>query len=155
MSPVCFVVAVAAGFFGLCGIAAPEDSGGGSLQTSIQRLRGLALIDGCKVGGGGQPGSFFLVARRLLKAASLDDYTTMLRDEAPAVRVMGALGIALQHPEARERAIHIESDRAEVEWVAYGCIVRRATVGEVAAMLFEHPNTFGVLADGSSEWWCE
>jgi hypothetical protein len=46
----------------------------------LAELRRLDMVEGCAVGVAGTPGRFFLVAKDVLKHASLNDYREMITD---------------------------------------------------------------------------
>jgi hypothetical protein len=123
------------------------------LPDLLKQISATEYVDGCKVGAGANPGRFFLIAEKILKLSKLSDYRTMLKDSSPHVRVMGALGISLKYPAARWRLANHLGDRTQIQWLNYGCMVRRATVGYAIEVFRRNPHALGHGA-GDRMAWC-
>jgi hypothetical protein len=127
---------------------ANESQTGASLDAQLAQLRKVDRVDGCAVGVGGTPGQFFAVASDILKHAALVDYRTMLSDSHPVVRVMGVLGISLQHPESKEATDSLLTDNTKVAWQPFGCDLTNVDVGYVAQALLKDPTVLGLTSTG-------
>ncbi len=130
-------------------VAPATNEPGSPLRDVLAALRTMDTIDGCAVGYAGTPGSFFLAAGAVLKQASLDDYRSMIADRHSVVRVMGVLGIVLQHREASDAIAPLLDDKTPLAWMPFGCDMEHRTVGWIVRTLQKEPSVLGLTSSGT------
>lgn len=103
------------------------------LERLMKELRALddllgdkqSRIDGFAVGYSGSPGRFFLLGQHFHRLADEAYLWSMLTDDSPAVRAMGALCLR-----ARNRELPAIKDASTVTLCPSGCVCEETTLGE-------------------------
>lgn len=95
-------------------------------------------MGGAAVGYAGEPTTFHTVAERWLPKLQPDDLRWLADDDAPVVRSLGLMGLALIGDQTT--VIQHFCDRETVRWMPGGCDSQQFTVGQVA-QTFAHAPT--------------
>ncbi len=106
-----------------------------------QHLGGLKTVGGYAVGHALVPAGFYTISLILSEPFDEEQFFRMARNDNPVVRAMALICLA-RHDRARyeEKIRSFYTDRAEIEYLSYGCIVTHITLGELASSIIVHPN---------------
>ncbi|MHC4540586.1 MAG: ankyrin repeat domain-containing protein [Planctomycetota bacterium] len=112
------------------------------MQEAVkQHLSGLKTVAGYAVGPSLVPAGFYTISLILSEPFDEDQFLEMARNDNPVIRAMALICLARQDSARYEETIRsFYTDRAEVEYLPYGCILTHTTLGELASSILEHPN---------------
>ena len=114
-----------------------------NFRVAVDKLRSVEVIGGSATGFTLAPGEFFKLTQEFLKNGTTEDFKGLLEDKNPVVRVMGLVCLAQSDRAAyAEIARAQRRDRADVSYMI-GCVIRHATVAQLADRLADNPFFFG------------
>jgi hypothetical protein len=117
--------------------------GSANFKAAVDKLRSVEVIGGSATGFTLAPGEFFKLSQELLRNGTAEEFKGLLGDKNPVVRVMGLVCLAQTDRAAyAEIAAARRRDRANVSYMI-GCVIRHATVAQLADRLVENPFFFG------------
>jgi len=107
-------------------------------------LSGLETVTGYAVGPTFVPGGFYTISLILSEPFDENQFMEMTRQDNPTVRAMALICLA-RHDKTRYEEIirSFYTDRAEIEYMPYGCIVTRTTLDALAKSILERSNMLG------------
>jgi hypothetical protein len=112
-------------------------------DAAVGKVRLIDTVAGSAVGFILVPGEFFKLSTECLANGTPDDFKILLKDDNPVVRVMGLVCLSQSAPnEYAEISKQYSKDRAIVKY-QIGCVIQRATVGEISQWLVKNPFYFG------------
>jgi hypothetical protein len=114
-----------------------------NFKDIVKRVRSIEIIGGSATGFLLAPGEFFKLSKECLKYGTVEDFKELLKDENAVVRVMGLVCLAQSAP-ARyaELAKAHSDDNVQVSYII-GCVIHRATVGQISQRLVNNPYFLG------------
>ena len=110
-------------------------------EIALRRLKDLKRVSGYAVGYAMVPGAFYTVSLILAEPFDEGQFLEMVRDDNPVVRAMALICLARHDKTRYEETIRsFYADRAEVEYMPYGCIVSHTTLDRLAKSILERPD---------------
>jgi hypothetical protein len=94
-------------------------------KSKISKLK-LDKVDGERVGYGGNPGKFYIIAIELIKNANEKCYLELLKDNNPVVRILGAYCLINKDKKKyNNELLKYISDTSSVDYQPFGCIINK------------------------------
>lgn len=106
----------------------------------ISELERVEWVSGEATGYGAQPGQFFLLYEKIMKAGNEEDFIRLTMHSNPVIRVMGLLCLANIDPVKHKELLEgFYKDVTKVGYQPFGCVVDESTVGEIARQIVNDP----------------
>lgn len=105
-----------------------------AVEAQVKIIRGVGRLNAAKIGYGGEASKSYRAFEALLEIAEDADLEGLLSDRAPAVRLYAMWGLLLRGHAADTLLARLPGQEERVDSQS-GCMMWRATVGELAEML--------------------
>ena len=110
------------------------------LHVHVENLAKLDAVDGEAVYYAGTKGDFYKIYEIVIVEGIEEDFLAMLKNNAPTVRVMGALCLAQKDLEKHKKQIQsLYKDDAVVGFFRGGCVGTSKEVGSIVKLIVSNP----------------